>query len=80
MGTERGVMSFRALSFKSFRSFRTLLGITLVAVGAVLALFFRDLEFLWFRGGPLGLVLVLLGVLDLAESSIVSRRRNGARN
>ncbi|GAA2265121.1 hypothetical protein GCM10010368_36350 [Streptomyces roseiscleroticus] len=73
-------MSFRALSFKSFRSFRTLLGITLVAVGAVLALFFRDLEFLWFRGGPLGLVLVLLGVLDLAESSIVSRRRNGARN
>jgi hypothetical protein len=44
------------------------LGIGLIAAGAVLALFFRDLEFFWFRGGPLGIVLIIIGAIDLFEA------------
>lgn len=43
------------------------LGVVLVAAGAVLLLFFRDAEFLWFRGQPLGIVLAIVGAVDLAE-------------
>ena len=50
------------------------LGVAVIVVGGVLALFFRDMEFLWFRGGPLGVVLVLVGILELAESARRGRR------
>ncbi|MDA2814569.1 hypothetical protein O4J56_28255 [Nocardiopsis sp. RSe5-2] len=55
--------------------FKAVIGLVLVAAGAVLALFFWDREFLWFQGGPLGALLVLLGVLDLADEFRRSRGR-----
>ncbi|WP_017539360.1 hypothetical protein [Nocardiopsis halophila] len=57
-------------------SLKALIGLVLVAAGAVSALFFWDLEFLWFQGGPLGVLLILLGVLDLADEF---RRSRGHR-
>ncbi len=54
-------------------TFQLVLGLALIAVGAVLALAFADTEFFWFRGRPLGIVLAVVGVLDLAEAA--SRRR-----
>ncbi|RDI26932.1 hypothetical protein DEU38_108167 [Rhodococcus sp. AG1013] len=45
-------------------------GVLLIVVGAALWLFARDAEFFWFRGGPLGVVLGLVGVID-----VVSARR-----
>lgn len=47
---------------------RVAVGAVLIVVGGILALFFSDEEFLWFRGEPLGLVLVALGVLDIGEA------------
>jgi uncharacterized membrane protein HdeD (DUF308 family) len=41
------------------------LGAVLIIAGGVLALFFPDLEFFWFRGRPLGVVLVVVGAIDL---------------
>ncbi|TWG97833.1 hypothetical protein L615_003300000260 [Nocardioides sp. J9] len=52
---------------------QTLLGIALVTIGAVLALTLPDHEWGWFRGQPLGVVLVVLGVVDLVE--VIARRR-----
>lgn len=49
-------------------TFDAFIGVVLVVVGAVLLLFYRDAEFGWFRGQPLGVVLVVLGVLDLANA------------
>lgn len=40
----------------------------LIVVGVCLWVFARDTEFLWFRGGPLGVVLVTVGVVDLVGS------------
>ncbi|WP_433607191.1 hypothetical protein [Prescottella agglutinans] len=40
-------------------------GVLLVVAGAALWLFARDTEFFWFRGGPLGVVLVVVGVIDV---------------
>ncbi|UEJ81916.1 hypothetical protein Bra3105_13820 [Brachybacterium halotolerans subsp. kimchii] len=51
-----------------------IIGAALVLVGGVLALFLPDLEFLWFRGRPLGVVLVVLGVIDLLSAG---RPRSG---
>lgn len=50
------------------------LGIVLVVVGLVLALGFADTEFWWFRGRPLGVVLVVVGVVDVAEGWWRGRR------
>ncbi|MFG2173788.1 hypothetical protein ACGFMO_20870 [Streptomyces niveus] len=47
---------------------KRVLGISLVGAGAVLAAFFPDLEFIWFRGRPLGIVLIVVGAFELAES------------
>ncbi|MER7762631.1 hypothetical protein [Streptomyces sp. NPDC097619] len=47
-------------------------GVAAILAGGVLALFFPDLEFGWFEGRPFGVVLVVLGVIELAEST---RRR-----
>ncbi|WP_329280988.1 hypothetical protein [Streptomyces sp. NBC_00691] len=43
-------------------------GLTAIVAGGVLALFFPDLEFGWFRGRPLGIVLVVIGGIELLES------------
>ncbi|MGO4204553.1 hypothetical protein AB4Z09_22935 [Rhodococcus sp. TAF43] len=45
-------------------------GVFLIVAGAALWLFARDAEFFWFRGGPLGVALVAVGVID-----VVSARR-----
>nr|WP_314143885.1 hypothetical protein [uncultured Rhodococcus sp.] len=42
--------------------------IVMMVVGAVLALFFWDLEVFWFQGGPIGCVLALLAMVDIWES------------
>ncbi|MDV8021904.1 hypothetical protein [Rhodococcus sp. IEGM 1330] len=42
--------------------------IFMIVVGAVLALFFWDLEVLWFQGGPIGCVLVVLAMVDVWDS------------
>lgn len=44
------------------------LGILLVIGGGCLWLFARDAEFFWFRGGPLGVVLVIVGIFDVANA------------
>lgn len=59
-------------------AFKLVLGLALIGGGAVLALLFRDAEMLWFRGGPLGLVLIFLGVIDLFEA-LRPRRRSKPR-
>ncbi|GAA1530590.1 hypothetical protein [Brevibacterium picturae] len=55
---------------------KTILGLALLVAGAVLAIFFWELRFAWFQGGPIGLVLIALGVLDLWEAQ---RRKKGHR-
>ncbi|MFI6765938.1 hypothetical protein [Streptomyces sp. NPDC050355] len=57
---------------------KRVLGIVLIAVGAVLAIFFWGLEYLWFQGGPLGLALVVIGAIDLAESFRSAERKKRA--
>ncbi|MGC0363895.1 hypothetical protein ABH922_001879 [Rhodococcus sp. 27YEA15] len=44
-------------------------GILLVLGGGGLCLFARDAEFFWFSGGPLGAVLVIVGVYDLVNAA-----------
>lgn len=56
-------------------AFKLVLGLALIIVGAVLRLFFPDTELLWFQGGPIGLVLILVGVIDLLEA-LRHRRRS----
>lgn len=56
---------------------RRTLRIAAIVAGGVLALFFWNLEFLWFQGGPIGLVLVAVALLDVVESR--SARSSGGR-
>ncbi|MEV6138061.1 hypothetical protein AB0L63_18730 [Nocardia sp. NPDC051990] len=53
----------------------TIFGVLLVVAGAALWLFARDTEFFWFRGGPLGVVLVVVGVIDIVNARRTDRRR-----
>ncbi|WP_080671599.1 hypothetical protein [Salinispora cortesiana] len=55
-------------------AFKLVLGLALVIVGAVLRLFLPDSKLFWFQGGPLGLVLILVGVIDLFEALRPRRR------
>ncbi|MFE0187256.1 hypothetical protein [Streptomyces sp. NPDC058989] len=57
---------------------KRVLGIVLVVVGAVLAIFFWDLEYVWFQGGPLGLALLVIGAIDLADSFRSAERKKRA--
>ncbi|WP_433723783.1 hypothetical protein ACQP0C_25425 [Nocardia sp. CA-129566] len=52
----------------------TIFGVLLVVGGAALWLFARDTEFFWFRGGPLGAVLVVVGVIDIVSARRTDRR------
>ncbi|WP_037333275.1 hypothetical protein [Saccharomonospora piscinae] len=54
---------------------KVLLGALLILVGGVLAVGFTEHEFLWFRGGPLGTVLMVLGVVEWGEAGWTARRR-----
>ena len=54
-----------------------LLGVALMVAGAVFALGFPDLQFLIFTGRPLGIVLVLVGLLDVGEALFRGRNRDG---
>ncbi|WP_305092645.1 hypothetical protein [Prescottella sp. R16] len=40
----------------------------LILAGAAMWVFARDAEFFWFRGGPLGVVLVVVGVIDVVSA------------
>jgi hypothetical protein len=51
---------------------KRIFGLAAIVAGGVLALLFPDLEFGWFEGRPLGIVLVVLGGIELLEST---RRR-----
>lgn len=53
---------------------RIALGLVTIIAGAVLAFFFGDREFWWFRGQPLGIVLMIVGALDLGSGLLRSRR------
>ncbi|NEW40583.1 hypothetical protein GV794_26205 [Nocardia cyriacigeorgica] len=52
-----------------------IVGALLVLAGVMLWLFARDTEFLWFRGGPLGIVLIVLGLVDLATMFAKDKER-----
>lgn len=54
---------------------RTVVSVALLVAGAVLALLLPDTEFLWFQGRPLGVVLVIVGLIDLGELAWDRRRR-----
>ncbi|WP_405840246.1 hypothetical protein OG528_20250 [Streptomyces platensis] len=47
-------------------------GLAAIVAGAVLAIFLPDLEFGWFKGRPFGVILMVLGGIELLESA---RRR-----
>lgn len=48
-------------------NFKKILGIGCLVAGGVLAVFFWDLKFKWFQGGPIGLLLIVIGLFDLRE-------------
>lgn len=53
---------------------RLIVAFALGAVGVVLVVFFGSTEFIWFRGQPLGIVLLIIAAIDAADA--VLRRRN----
>lgn len=50
------------------RPFTIGIGVLLVVVGAVLALFYRDADFGWISGLWLGIAMVLLGIFDIRSA------------
>jgi drug/metabolite transporter (DMT)-like permease len=54
------------------------LGVGLIGVGAVLLVRARDTDFFAFQGQPLGVVLVILGAVDVVEA-LLRRRRSAYR-
>ena len=57
------------------RNTQLILGVALVVAGAFVAIGFADARFLIFTGRPFGVVLAILGVLDIAEALYKDRRR-----
>lgn len=45
------------------------LGCVLIVAAAVLLIGFRDAEFFWFTGQPLGVVLGIIGIFDLVDAA-----------
>lgn len=58
----------------TFRA-QLLLGVALIALGGGLAIGFPEAEFIWFRGRPLGVVLAILGLVEIGEAAVRRRRR-----
>lgn len=61
--------------------FELMIGILLVVGGGCLWLFARDAEFFWFRGGPLGVILAIIGAFDIVNAvrtreTAIPERRN----
>lgn len=56
------------------------LGLALIVAGAVLALAFGDTELGWFRGRPLGVVLVVVGLIDVFDGYRKRRVEAGPRD
>ncbi|MES9517591.1 hypothetical protein ACIQYW_20850 [Rhodococcus erythropolis] len=61
--------------------FELMIGILLVVGGGCLWLFARDAEFFWFRGGPLGVILAIIGAFDIVNAvrtreTTIPERRN----
>lgn len=62
--------------------FELMIGILLVVGGGCLWLFARDAEFFWFRGGPLGVILAIIGAFDIVnavrtrETAMLERRND----
>ncbi|WP_063765443.1 hypothetical protein [Nonomuraea candida] len=54
---------------------KRIFGLAAIAAGAVLFIFFRDLELGWFTGGPLGVGLMVLGAIELVEGRVRRRPR-----
>lgn len=52
-----------------------LLGVALVVVGVVVALVVPEKQFLIFTGRPFGVVVAILGAVDIAEAVFRDRRR-----
>ncbi|WP_143695084.1 hypothetical protein [Williamsia sp. 1135] len=46
--------------------------------GIVLLLFFRDTEFFWFRGQPLGIVLLIVGAVGVVTAFRKDRKAAGS--
>lgn len=55
------------------------LGLALAVIGATLSIFFWDLEYGWFQGGPLGVLLLLVGLFEVGEELWRSRGRTHTR-
>lgn len=49
-------------------------GALVVVAGLVLALALPEVRFLWFEGRPLGIVLAVVGVLEIVDALARSRR------
>lgn len=60
--------------------FKAILGVMLIVAGAVLVLFFWDLRVQWFQGGPVGVLLMTLGVWDLWDGFKPSKGRKKPRS
>ncbi|AGT92517.1 hypothetical protein O5Y_13310 [Rhodococcus erythropolis CCM2595] len=61
--------------------FELMIGILLVVGGGCLWLFARDAEFFWFHGGPLGVILAIIGAFDIVNAvrtreTAIPERRN----
>ena len=61
--------------------FELMIGILLVVGGGCLWLFARDAEFFWFGGGPLGVILAIIGAFDIVNAvrtreTAIPERRN----
>ncbi len=53
---------------QGFGRLRIGIGLLMVVVGVALIAFYRDAEFGWFTGLPLGIALLLLGAFDVARA------------
>ncbi len=53
---------------EGFGTLRVGIGLLMVVVGIVLVGFYRDADFGWFTGLPLGIALVVLGAFDVTRA------------
>lgn len=53
---------------EGFGRLRVGVGLVMVLVGVALLVFYRDTEFGWFTGLPLGIALLVLGAFDVTRA------------